>query len=406
MQRPLEGIRVVDFCWVLAGPLGTRVLANFGAEVIHVEPRDRGGGDLRPRGVANPNVGAFRNLTDTGKRSLAIDPRSAEGGEVLLRLIERSDVVTDNFRPGVLERMGFGYETLRQRNPGVVVLHLPGCAPDGPWSNRGTFGNMILGASGLSWLSRFPGRPPRGPGVAYADFTSPYLLAGAVLSALRQRERTGRGQEIWLDQLSATVSLLGVEWMQYTQGRESPAPRANRDPNYCPHGVYPTRGEDEWCALAVFGDQEFAALCALMDAPQLASHASFARHALRKANEDALDERVSDWTHVQDRWELAERLQAHGIAAAAVANLRDTLERDPCLREHYPRVRQPSEPDVEVLTVGEAICISGRDRTLERAPEFGEHTVPLLHEILGLSRDEVESLEACGAIVSGGGPEG
>jgi crotonobetainyl-CoA:carnitine CoA-transferase CaiB-like acyl-CoA transferase len=390
--RPLQGIRVIDFSWVLAGPLGTRLLASFGAEVIRVEPPLDAAGDFQPRGVKNPNVGAFRNLVDAGKRSLAVDPRTDAGRDVLYRLIAISDVVADNFRPGVLERMGFGYERLREGNAGIVQLHLPGCAPDGPWGQRGTFGNMILGASGLSSLSRFPQRAPRGPGIAYADFTSPYLLASAVIAALRQRERTGTGQEIWLDQLSPTVSLLGVEWMQFASGGTAPTARRNRDPNHCPHGVYPTRGEHEWCALAVDGDREWRALCGLIGAAELESDSRFATHAARKANEDAVDEVVSAWTRLHDRWELADRLQAQGIAAAAVASLRDMLEVDPQLRDHYQRVRQPSDPEVDIVTVREAIRMQGVDRTLERAPERGEHDDYVLRELLGLSEREIDAL--------------
>jgi crotonobetainyl-CoA:carnitine CoA-transferase CaiB-like acyl-CoA transferase len=398
--RPLRGIRVVDFSWVLAGPLGTRLLANFGAEVIRIEATRNTIGDFRPQGVRNPSVGAFRNLVDVGKRSLAVDPRNGAGREVVRRLIGISDVVAENFRPGVLDRMGFDYEGLRALNPSIVVVHLPGCAPDGPWRERGTFGNMILGASGLSSISRFPDRAPRGPGVAYADFTSPYLLASAVIAALRERERTGVGQEIWLDQLSATVSLLGVEWMQYTSTGEPLPARGNRDLNYCPHGVYPTRGEDEWCALAVDGDREWRALCELIGAPGLASDARFATHAERKTNEDAIDEVVSGWTGLHDRWELADRLQARGIAAAAVANLRDMLEVDPHLRHHYQRLRQPSDPDVEIVTVGEAIRPGGMDLRLERAPEPGEHNDYVLRDLLDLSQEEIDDLAEAGAFTA------
>jgi crotonobetainyl-CoA:carnitine CoA-transferase CaiB-like acyl-CoA transferase len=396
--RPLQGIRVVDFSWVLAGPLGTRLLASFGAEVIRIEPPLDAAGDFRPRDVKDPNTGAFRNLVDVGKRSLSVDPRSEAGREVLLRLIAISDVVADNFRPGVLARMGFDYARLRERNPGIVQLHLPGCAPDGPWGERGTFGNMILGASGLSWISRFPDRPPRGPGVAYADFTSPYLLVSAVIAALRARERTGSGQEIWLDQLSPTVSLLGVEWMQHASAPTAPSVRRNRDPNYCPHGVYPARGEDEWCALAVDGDREWSALCRLLGEPELASDARFATHGARKTNEDAVDEIVSDWTRLHDRWELADRLQAQGIAAAAVAGLRDMLERDPQLGDHYQRLRQPSHPEIDILSVGEAIRVCGVGRALERAPERGEHNDYVLRELLGLTQREIDDLAAAGAL--------
>jgi crotonobetainyl-CoA:carnitine CoA-transferase CaiB-like acyl-CoA transferase len=386
---PLAGVRVLDFCWVLAGPLGTRILANHGAEVIHVEPR-AGDPDFLPRAARDPAVGAFRNLTDTGKRSITVDPRSEAGREALLALAAISDLVVDNFRPGVMERMGFGYARLRERNPRAIALHLPGCSPAGPWGERGTFGNMILGASGLSVLSRFPGRPPRGCGVAFADFTSPYLLVAACLAALRERDASGRGQEIWLDQLSATTALVGVEWMQFHATGVEPAPRANRDPNYAPHGVYPARGDDQWCALAVFGDAEWPAFCAAIGRSDLAADPRFATHALRKANEDALDALVSAWTRLRDKWEIADALQAAGIAAAAVEDVSDMLERDPHTAACYPRFRHPTSPDVEVASVAEAIRFVGDERALAPAPAPGEADRYVLRDLLGGSESDFD----------------
>jgi crotonobetainyl-CoA:carnitine CoA-transferase CaiB-like acyl-CoA transferase len=312
-----------------------------------------------------------------------MDPRTPDGREALLRLVEVSDVIVDNFRPGVMERMGFGYARLCERNPSVIALHLPGCSPDGPWGARGTFGNMILGASGLSVLSRFPGRPPRGCGVAFADFTSPYLLASACLAALRTRDASGRGQEIWLDQLSATTSLIGVEWMQFRASGVEPEPRANRDPNYAPHGVYPAFGDDRWVALAVFGDEEWRAFSAATLRPELALDSRFATHALRKANEDALDAEVAAWTRARDRFEIADALQAAGVAAAAVEDVSDMLERDPHLGGCYPRFRHETSPEVETASVAEAIRFVGEERPLRPAPAAGADDEYVLRNLLG-----------------------
>ena len=284
----LSGIRVVDFCWVLAGPLGTRILANFGAEVIRVESRARPDGvrqAVGPDGAPNPNLGNLFNDVNTGKRSLTVDLRSERGRELVRRLIATSDVVTNNYRPGALERMGFGYEELRALKPDIILLNMPGTHRLGPWRPRSTMGNIVMAASGFNQLTGFPGRRPRGLGVAYPDFTSPYLMATTILAALRERDRSGSGQELDLSQLSGMIALLGVEWMHYRATSVQPPRRANRDPNYCPHAPYPTRGEDEWCAIAVETDSQWAALCALMGQPQLAETPRFASHEARKAHE-------------------------------------------------------------------------------------------------------------------------
>jgi len=217
----LEGIRVVDFCWVLAGPLGTRLLASFGADVIRIESSKRIDGmrsQAGPDGEPHTDLGGLFNTANAGKRSLTVDLAEPRGRQLVLDLVGRADVVTNNYRPGALDRMGLGYETLREANPEIVLLNLPGTHPRGPWSGWPTTGNAVMAASGLNMLMGFPNQRPRGYGVAYADFTSPYLLATCVMAALRLRERDGEGREMDLSQLSATISLLGPEWM----------PRSNR----------------------------------------------------------------------------------------------------------------------------------------------------------------------------------
>jgi crotonobetainyl-CoA:carnitine CoA-transferase CaiB-like acyl-CoA transferase len=396
--RPLAGIRVLDFCWVLAGPLGTRILANFGAEVIHVASAGLGLADIYPEDEKAYEVGAFYNVLHTGKRSLSIDSRSERGRELLLRLVPQCDVVTSNFRPGAMERMGFGYAALRAARSDIIALNMPGLGSRGPWSQYGSYGNMLVAASGINHLSGFAHRAPRGMGVAYADFISPYLLVAAVLAALRERERTGQGQEIDLDQLSGTVSLIGVEWMEYRSHGRAPAPRANRDPNYCPHGVYPAAGEDCWIAIAVEDDAEWQRLCARIGDPALASDPRFSTHAARKQNEDELDARIAAWTAPRDRFRCADELQQDGIAAAAVASVRDALERDPQLTAHYQRVRQPSRPAVEIVVDREAIRRAGEDDPVQRAPLRGADNEYVLGELLGLSRSELDELAAAGLL--------
>ncbi len=394
--RALEGVRVVDFCWVLAGPLGTRILANFGADVIKLESGARPDG-IRlgpgPGGEIDVNLAGLFHDANTGKRSVTLDLRDLRARELVLRLVERADVVTENFRPGALERMGFGYDVLRARKPDIVLLHLPGTHRRGSWSQCATLGNLLMAASGLNRLMGFPGRRPRGLGVAFPDFTSPYLLATCVLAALRERARTGLGRELELSQLAATISLLGVEWLQYRASGRQPPPRANRDPNFCPHGIYPTLGEEEWCALAIEGEAEFARLAAVIGKPELTGHPSFASHAARKQNEDALDAVVADWTRSCERFALAGRLQQAGLAAAAVENVADALAHD-AERGHYQTVRSPAAPDVEIPIDGEAIRFSGFAHRLERAPLLGEHNEPVLCDLLGLSNEDYARLLA------------
>ena len=399
---PLEGIRVVDMCWVAAGPLGSRILANFGAEVLKVESMAR----IDP--VRNQPITGQRfhvdlpdlfNEANTGKKSVTLDLSDERGRELFRKLVATSDVVTNNYSGGTLDRMGLGYETLREINPGIIVLHLPGVGGESPWRKLPTLGNLLMAASGMNFLTGFPGRPPRGPGVAYPDFTSPHLLAVSVLAALRARERTGEGREIELSQLSGTVALLGAEWMRFAHTGEMPERPGNRDANHCPHGVYRTIGDDEWVAIAVRGDDQWAAFCSVIGLPNLTAAERFGSHKARKANEDELDAIISNWAQDQDKWQAAERLQAAGIAANAVENLRDMMEVDNHFHDHYQIIRQPSDPTFDIAIDREAIRFMHEDdRILQRAPTLGEHNEYALREIAGLSQEEFDALVVAGVI--------
>lgn len=395
--KPLQGVRVLDFSWVLAGPLGTRILANFGADVIRIESEERPD-IMRVDGVTLSTDGVF-NDANLGKRSLTLDMSRQESIALVRTLVQRADVVVENFRPGVLERMGLGYDELVKINAGIIVAHLPGCGVVGPWAKRGTFGGVLMAAAGLNELSGFEGNPPYGVGCAFPDFTSPYFFAIEVLAALRERERTGRGQEIIVNQLSSTVSLMGAEWMRW--GIDGGVARnANRNENYCPHGVYRSQGEDEWCAIAVQGELQWQRFCEHLELFSLLEDPRFSSHSARRKNEDALDVIINEVTENADSWELAECLQALGIAAARVETLDDMIERDPQLRHrnHYVDIESPSAGGAVLMADAEPIRFVGASMTFTRAPMLGEHSEEILTELAGLSVAEVAALVQSGVI--------
>lgn len=387
----LSGLRVVDFGWVLAAPIGTRLLASFGAEVIRVESSgkpDSMRSQLGPDGKPHQDLGGLFNSVNAGKKSFTVDLGKADGIALFKELIATADVVVNNFRPGVMERMGLGYETLRALKPDLILLNLPGAHRHGPWARHPSTGNILMAASGFNMLTGFPGERPRGIGVAYPDFTSPHLLVATILAAVRQRAATGHGQELHLTQLSSLLALLGCEWMEFKSTGRQPPRNANRSPNYCPHGIYPAvhAGDahlDAWVAIAVAGDAEWESLCRLMGRADLAADPRFASHGARKANEDALDAYIREWTGSRDKWAIADQLQEAGIAAAPVEHLRDMLENDPQLPGHYQVVRQPESPDVAIVIDREAARWVGHELTLERAPVLGEHNGYVVQGILG-----------------------
>lgn len=398
--QPLAGIRVLDLTWVAAGPLGARILANFGAEVIKIESMariDPVRNQPIPGGRFDVNLPDLFNDANANKKSVTLNLSTERGKELFRDLAATADVIVNNYSAGSMERMGLPYAQLCERNPGLVLLHLPGVGGDSPWRKLPTLGNLLMAASGLNFLMGFPDREPRGVGVAYPDFTSPHLLAVSVLAALRARERTGRGREIELSQLSATVALSGAEWMRYAREHQMPQRPGNRDPNLCPHGVYPTEPDhnaaDRWVAVAVDGDDQWATFATAIGRSDLADDPRFATHQQRKTNEDQLDALIIEWTNTRDRWHIAELLQNAGIAASPVEDLRDMMEIDDHFKHHYQYVAQPTDPDFQIAVDADPIRFAHEeDRILTRAPMLGEHNEYALRQILNLSQTEFDAL--------------
>ncbi|MCB0990492.1 MAG: CoA transferase [Acidimicrobiales bacterium] len=408
--RALEGLRVVDFGWVLAAPIGTRILASFGAEVIRVESStkpDSMRSQIGPDGKPDPDLGGLHNVVNAGKKSLAVDLTTDAGRALVIELIATADVVVNNFRPGSLERMGLGYEVLQAAKPDLILLNMPGAHRHGPWARRPSMGNILMAASGFNMLTGFADERPRGIGVAYPDFTSPHLLVSTVLAAVRQREKTGEGAELHLPQLSGLLSLLGAEWMQFKATGAQPAPNANRHPDLCPHGVFRAADEmipetgaqlDAWVAIAVDGQDQWRSFCQAAGHVEWLNDERFATHADRKANEDALDELINRWSSTLDKWQVTELLQAAGIAAAPVENLRDMLELDPQLGRHYQQTSQPLRPDLEIPVDREAARWVGAELWLDRSPAVGEHNEYVVQTLLGRTDDQFVQLMVDGTL--------
>ena len=399
-DKPLDGLRVLDFCWVLAGPLGGRILANFGAEVIRVESIKRlDAFRVRPSPADTDslNLGYWFNDVNAGKQSISLDLGTEQGREIARKLAENSDVVINNYRPRVLDRLGLGFEVISKNNPQVIYAHLPGSGRDGPWADKPTMGGHLTAAAGFNELMGRPEDPPHGIGCAYPDFTSPQILAASVLAAVEQRRRTGVGHEIWLNQMGSALSFIGVPWLTFRDKETVPPSSLNRSFNACPHNVFPAKGDDSWIAIACESSAQWDALMkvALPLSEELNSPAFYLGEL--KLREDRIEAILSEWTSQYDAWELTDILQAAGVPAAPVVNLQDCAERIP-LKNHYRAVDQPDAPNHQLLIDGEPIHINGRSPKLERSPAFGEHSSQVLRTVLGLSDDEIAELVVSGAV--------
>jgi crotonobetainyl-CoA:carnitine CoA-transferase CaiB-like acyl-CoA transferase len=402
MTAALADVKILDFMWVMAGPAATRVLADYGATVVRVESTRRidTARTLAPyRGgvLGTNNSGCYQNL-NAGKRMLTLDPTCEAGRRVMLDLVRWSDVVAESFAPGTMARWGLGWDALRAVKPDLVMLSTCLMGQSGPLATFAGYGNLAAAISGFSNLGGWPDRPPSGPFSAYTDYVSPRYVAAAILAALDHRRRTGEGQYVDLSQAEASLHFLTPAILDYTVNGRVGDRIGNRDPDHAPHGVYPVAGDDRWIAIAVTSDAAWHALCDVMARPDLRDDPRWATAAGRRADVEALDAAVAEWTASRDGAELQATLQNTGVAAHVVQTSRD-LVRDPQLahRGHFVTLEHPmSGPTV---VEGSRFVLSRTPATFATAaPSTGGDNDTVLRDVLGYDDDAITSLVAAGAL--------
>lgn len=415
---PLAGVRVTDFCWMGVGACATRVLADFGAEVIRIEDRERLDmprrlpvykGEARAYGEEDanpdPNKGGIFNNYNRNKLGVTINMRTPKGRALADRLIASSSVVTENFAPGVMERWGLTYERLSALSPNVIYARMSGYGHSGPHAEYKSYGPVVQAVSGLSYISGLPGMEPSGWGYSYMDNEAAFFNAAALLMAIYNRNVTGEGAEIDVSAIEVGVNLIGPLLLDVAMNgrstRDGQFPTGNRldHPDAAPHGVYPCNADDTWIAIAVFDDAEWQALNGVMGAPAWAQAPEFATQAARFANQDALDAHMAAWTQGFDKRALMLRLQAAGVRAGAVQSAEDLNETDPQIA-HRGVFFELDHPVIgEARFEGTPIKFS---RTVQdnwrSAPLLGEDNAYVFRELLGMAEDEYETLVAEGVL--------
>jgi crotonobetainyl-CoA:carnitine CoA-transferase CaiB-like acyl-CoA transferase len=398
--RLLEGVRVADFCWLIAGPSATRMLADYGADVIKIESHSRLD-TIRVLGVQPPepgpagNNGVF-NDCNTSKRSVTLNLGHPRGIELARELVARSDVVTNNFTGDRMDRWGLGYDDLRKINPAVIMLTMPALGASGPFRRYGSYGNGLIAFSGLNQNMGTAGDPPLGMAALYSDFSAPYAAVAAIAAALYHRERTGEGQFIEVAQAEATMNLLGTDILEYTANGDLPPRLGNRSRDDMPHGAYRCAGDDRWCAIAVRSDAEWQALAQIVGGAALAEDARFARRDGRREHEDEIDALITAWTSGQDAPAAAGALRQAGVPAQVVADLSDLLSPDGGLRGRHI---VPVERDGLVFHAHtQPALIDGQRARPTAAPLLGEHNAEVFTTILGLTDTDIADLTKAGVI--------
>lgn len=396
---PLSGIRVCDLTWIIAGPTATRVLADFGADVIRVEHAQAADPIRFGRPVLGEkttlNNSGFFNYFNRNKRSVLLNVRHPLGMELLHRLIAVSDVVIENFSSGVLDSWELSYEAQKAINPGIIYCSVSGFGHSGRDAHFTTWGPTAQALSGLTMMSGLPGKPPAGWGYSYMDHTAGYYAAIAIMMALHHRNRTGEGQHIDISQVEAGMVLTGPAVLDSTVNgrsfRRPGMPPGNRawEPAMAPHNTYACAGEDRWVAIAVRNDAEWDAMVRAMGEPAWAD-GRFSSLAGRIANQDELDARIAEWTAGRDDYAVMATLQAAGVPAGVCQSPGDRVERD---EQFNARGWWTTMPHAEL---GEDAGIDGVTPRLSRTPGtnrtasplIGEHTHDIMTGLLGLTEEE------------------
>jgi benzylsuccinate CoA-transferase BbsF subunit len=410
-SRALEGIRVADLSGQLAGAGGTRFLAAMGADVIRIEDpvrqgmwdTQRGGHPVRD-GTSGIDASGSFNQHNVEKRGVTINLKDDDGRRLFERLVAISDVVCENFAAGVMDRLGYGYERLREVKSNIIYVSNCGFGHTGPYSSFKTWGPVVQAFCGLTFSSGLPEMPSAGIGYSYMDHHGGNFMAIAILAALVHRRRTGEGTWVDMACTEAGAALLGPVVLDATVNgrnlRRPGMPNSNRSssPLMAPHGIFPAAGEDNWVAIACRDDEDWARLARVVGEPW-ATGAKWVSLAQRVACEDELDELIRAWTVLHDRFTLSEKLQAAGVPTAAVQRPSERIEQDPDTAAWglWPQVKHPVIGEVRVD--GLPIHLSESDWSIERpAPLLGQHNDEVLGDLLDVNPHELARLRERGAI--------
>jgi benzylsuccinate CoA-transferase BbsF subunit len=396
-QPLLTGVKVLDFGWALVGSLTGKHLADNGAKVIRVESVTRIDLSRTNRMVKistgnNPDDKPWYTHINTSKLGLALNLKHPKAKEIIEKLISWADVINENFTPGTLTKLGIDYNFAKTIKPDIIMLSGSAYGQTGPMAHEWGVDGTGLAMSGYLDQTGWPDRGPVGSNVPYGDVVLPYVNALAIVAALDYKRRTGKGQYIDASMVevcihSSTPVLLELQANNVLHPRNG-----NRIDYASPHGVFPCKGNDRWCAIAVFNENEWQAFCNVIGNPAWTNDNKFTTMKSRKANEDELENLISQWTALQKDYDVMYKMQAAGVPAGVVQTMADIVDNDPQLKERdfLVPIKNP------VLGVfghpTPPFKFTKSKAKLTHAPSLGEHTECIIINILGMSDMEFAEL--------------
>jgi benzylsuccinate CoA-transferase BbsF subunit len=401
-RLPLEGVRVADFTWIGAGSYTTKLLADFGADVIKVESSKaidpvRATGPFKD-GKPGVNRSGYFADRNTSKRAMTLNLKNPKARELARKLIAGSDIVANNFAPGTMEGFGLGYADVTVFKSDIIYISMSMQGASGPDAGYVGFGLTIGALCGMQYLAGPPDREPAGTGTNYPDHVpNPTHGAFAVLAALRHKRRTGQGQFIDFAQTEPTIALLGPELIDYTVNGRIAERRGNDNRNAAPRGAYPCKGKDRWIAISVYTDEQWRALVEVLAAEHALGAAQWRTSAGRYAERRQLDALMGTLTVNREAEQLMHALQARGVPAGVVQNAQDLIDHDPQLAHRGHWVRLPHKEMGTTIYNAPPFHLSRTPADLRRAaPLLGEHTEEICTQLLGVDAADLATLRAEG----------
>ncbi len=397
-KQALAGVKVVDFSWYAVGPQTAGHLAAYGAEVIRIESSTRMDG-LRisgpfKDGIQGVNRSGYFNNQNPNKYGMTLNLKLPKAVEIAKKLVSRADVVTESFTGGVMERWGLGYDDLSKVRPDIIMVSMSAQGRDGPYSDHSCFGHVLQALCGVNHLAGWADGYPVGAYGPYTDFFVPHMSATVVMAALAYRKKTGKGQYIELSQLEAGIHCLETAILDYTANGREQSRMGNRHPHASPHGAYRCKGEDRWCTIAVFTDEEWQSFCHVLGNPEWSQDPRFATLADRLKNAEELDYLVEEWTSNYPPEQVMTMMQAAGVAAGVTQNSKD-LHEDPQLkhRNHYWVLDHPETGPATYDRPAYRLSMTPAQPRMP-APCLGEHNEFICTQLLGMSDEEFVGLMA------------
>jgi crotonobetainyl-CoA:carnitine CoA-transferase CaiB-like acyl-CoA transferase len=390
-RLPLSRFKVIDLTLARAGPSCVRTLADWGADVIRVEPppEDSEASEL----VGRRDGSDFQNL-HRNKRAITLNLKTDEGREILMRLAEQADVIVENMRPGVTKRLGVDYESVKQRNPRIVYGSISGFGQYGPYTARPSIDQIAQGMSGIMSVTGLPGQGPVRVGVAVTDIMAGAFLAQGILIALLDREVSGQGRWVQTSLIEAGITLLDFQGTRWTMDKKVPPQEGNYHPTNVPMGLFPTA--DGFLNLSATG-RNFQKFCKLIDREKAATDPRFASPGLRSRNKEALNELIAGALRAKTSREWFEMMVDAGIPCGPVYNIRDVFA-DPQVEALRIKrsVAHPRLGDIDLIA--QPCEITGFDREIRTAtPDLGKHNDEILQS-LGYDAEAIAKLKGKRAI--------